>query len=148
MNFFVANLARRDRKIFRPANLTRTLAAWPLRSHTALKSILWETLFLDQLHDFSLVSLNYFILSFGIKIHKKSSVKPKQKSFSKLHFPKHIIATAWTISDSASVGVKKISRRLLAINCGSKSKKSSIPRIQNRDWKPFLAQKSDRVKKF
>ena len=40
--------------------LTPTLAAWPLRSHTALKSILWQTLFLDHLHDFSLLSLNSF----------------------------------------------------------------------------------------
>ena len=32
--------------------LTPTLAAWPLRGHTAWKSILRETLFMDQLHDF------------------------------------------------------------------------------------------------
>ena len=36
--------------------LTLTLSAWLLRGHTALKSILCETLFLDQLHDFSLSS--------------------------------------------------------------------------------------------
>ena len=37
-------------------SLSPTVSAWPLRGHTALKSILWETLFLDQLHDFSLLS--------------------------------------------------------------------------------------------
>ena len=36
--------------------LTLTLSAWPLRSDTALKSILWEALIMDQLHDFSLSS--------------------------------------------------------------------------------------------
>ena len=41
--------------------LTPTLTLWTLRGHTALKSILWETLFLDQLHDFSLLSLNSFL---------------------------------------------------------------------------------------
>ena len=30
-------------------SLIPTLPAWPLRGHMALKSILWETLFLDQL---------------------------------------------------------------------------------------------------
>ena len=38
--------------------LTPTLSAWLLRSHWALKSILREIIFLDQLHDFSLLSLN------------------------------------------------------------------------------------------
>ena len=41
-------------------NLTPTLSAWLLRSHFTLKSILQETLFLDQLHDFSLLSLHSF----------------------------------------------------------------------------------------
>ena len=36
--------------------LTPRLAPWPLRGHRALKSILWKTLFLDQLHDFPLLS--------------------------------------------------------------------------------------------
>ena len=44
--------------------LTPTLAAWPLRGHRALKSILWEMLLLNQLHDFSLLSLNSFLRSF------------------------------------------------------------------------------------
>ena len=38
-------------------NLTPTLSACLLRSYLTLKSILQETLFLDQLHDFSLLSL-------------------------------------------------------------------------------------------
>ena len=46
-------------KMPEPANatgslLTPKLAAWPLRGHTALKSISWETL--DQLNNFSLLS--------------------------------------------------------------------------------------------
>ena len=41
--------------------LTTTLSAWPLPGLTALKSISWETLFLDQLHDFSLLSSNSFL---------------------------------------------------------------------------------------
>ena len=45
-------------------SLTPTLAEWPLRGHMALKSILWETLFLDQLHDFSLLSLISFLHPF------------------------------------------------------------------------------------
>ena len=44
--------------------LTPTLAAWPLCGHTALKSTLWETLFLDKLHDFSLISWNSFLHPF------------------------------------------------------------------------------------
>ena len=44
--------------------LTRTLSAWLLRSHWALKSIFRETLFLDQLHDFWLLSLNSFLHPF------------------------------------------------------------------------------------
>ena len=58
--------------------LTPTLAAWPLRDHTALKSILWETLFLDQLHCFSLLSLNSFLHSFlKSKVVKKFFVTTK-----------------------------------------------------------------------
>ena len=38
--------------------LTPTLSAWPQCDHTALKSILRETLFLDQLYDFSSLSFN------------------------------------------------------------------------------------------
>ena len=44
--------------------LTPTLSVWPLRGHTALKSIFLETLFLDQLHDFLLLSLNSFLHPF------------------------------------------------------------------------------------
>ena len=51
---------------------TPTLAAWPSRGHTALKSILWETLLLDQLHDFSLLFLNSFLHPFyKLKFMKK-----------------------------------------------------------------------------
>ena len=46
------------------SRLTPTWSAWPLRGHWALKSILWETLFLDQLGDFSLFSLNSFLQLF------------------------------------------------------------------------------------
>ena len=40
--------------------LTPTLSAWLLRSHLTFKSILRETVFLDQLHDFPLLSSNSF----------------------------------------------------------------------------------------
>ena len=46
--------------------LTHTLSAWPLRSHWALKSISRKTVFLDQLHEFSLLSLNSFLHRFLI----------------------------------------------------------------------------------
>ena len=45
-------------------DLTPTLSAWPLRGLTALEPIFWETLFLDQLYDFSLLSLNSFYTHF------------------------------------------------------------------------------------
>ena len=52
--------------------LTPTLTAWPLSGHTALKSILWATLFLYQLHNFLLLSLNSFLHSFlKLKFMKK-----------------------------------------------------------------------------
>ena len=63
-------------------NLTSTLAAWPLRGHTALKSILWETLFLDLPHDFSLLSLNYFLHQFlKPKFMWKNSLTPRKFHF-------------------------------------------------------------------
>ena len=43
-----------------PSNLTPRLAAWPSCGHTALKSIFWETLFLDQLQDFSFLTFISF----------------------------------------------------------------------------------------
>ena len=69
------------------AGLTPTLSAWPLRGHWALKSILWETLYdiglyLNQLHDFSLLSLNSFLHPFlKSKFMKKNSLKPKKFHF-------------------------------------------------------------------
>ena len=39
-------------------NLTSTLSAWPQCDYLGLKSILLETLFLDKLHDVSLLPLN------------------------------------------------------------------------------------------
>ena len=62
--------------------LTPTPTAWPLRGHTALKSILWEILFLDQLHDFSVLSLNLFLHSFfESKFMKKKSLTRKKIRF-------------------------------------------------------------------
>ena len=66
--------------------LTPRLAAWPLRDHTALKSILWKALFLDQLHDFSLLSSNSFLQLFL----KSKFMKPYRHR----------------ISDPDSVGIK------------------------------------------
>ena len=54
------------------------LSAWLLRSHWTLKSILQETLFLDQVHDFSLLSLNSFLQPFlKSKIIWKNSLARK-----------------------------------------------------------------------
>ena len=64
--------------------LTSTLSAWPLRGYTALKSILLETQFLDQLHDFSLSSLNSFLHPFLKSKFIKKSLTPKTLTFSKL----------------------------------------------------------------
>ena len=61
-------------------NLTPTLSAWPLRGHTALKSILRETLFLDQLHDSSLSSSNSFLHSF-IKSKFSKKISCRQHNF-------------------------------------------------------------------
>ena len=67
--------------------LTPWLAAWPLRGQTALKSILWETLFLDQLHDFSLLSLN----SISHPFLKSKFMKKKSLITKKFHFRSSII---------------------------------------------------------
>ena len=45
-------------------HLTPTLSAWLLRSHWTFKSIFQETPFLDQLHNFSFLSLNSFLQPF------------------------------------------------------------------------------------
>ena len=63
--------------------LTSTLSAWPLRGHTALKSILGETLFLNQLHDLSLLSLNSFLHPFLKSKFMKKFLSTKKISFSK-----------------------------------------------------------------
>ena len=60
--------------------LIPTLSAWPLDGHSALTSILWETLFLYQLHDFSLLPLNLFLHPFWrSKFMKENSLTPKKK---------------------------------------------------------------------
>ena len=63
---------------------TPTLSAWLLCSHWTLISILQETLFLNQLHDFSLSSFNSFLQPFLIS---------KIISFSKPHFYKPILSS-------------------------------------------------------
>ena len=48
------------------------MSALALRGHTALNSILLETLFLDQLYDFSLLSLDLLLHQFSkLKFMKK-----------------------------------------------------------------------------
>ena len=72
----------KSRNVFSP---TPTLAAWPLRRHTALKSILLETLFLDQLYDFPLLSLNSLLhLFLKSKFMKKNSFSPRKFHFRSL----------------------------------------------------------------
>ena len=77
----------------KPRSLTPTLSAWLLRIHWALKSILRQTLFLDQLHDSSLLSLNSFYSHFwnrsSCKLRKHSSAL-KKNSFWKPDFYKPI----------------------------------------------------------
>ena len=66
---------------------TLTLSVKPLCGQTALKSILWEIIFLDQLHDFSLLSLNFFTLIFEIQIYERKLLDTKKIiPFSKAHF--------------------------------------------------------------
>ena len=73
--------------------LTPTMAAWPLRGHTALKSILRETLFLNQLHDFSLLSVNSFLHPvLKSKFMRKNSLTPK-----KIHFRSPIFINIYLI---------------------------------------------------
>ena len=82
MKQFFQNLESKSR-------LTPTLAVRPLRGLWAFKSILWETLFLDQLHDFSLLSANSFLhLFLESKFMKKKSLTPK-----KFHFRNPIFRT-------------------------------------------------------
>ena len=58
------------------------LSAWPLSDSTALKSILWEILFLNQLHYFSFLSSNSFSQPFfKSKFMKKNSLTPKKFHF-------------------------------------------------------------------
>ena len=60
----LSNLSRKRSNILSVLILSTTLSAWLLCSHWTLKSILRETLFPDQLHDFSLLSLNSFLQPF------------------------------------------------------------------------------------
>ena len=68
--------------------LTPTLSAWPLRGHTVLKSILWETVFLDQMHYFSLLPLNTFLQLFLKLKYMKKFLHTKKISFSNPDFHK------------------------------------------------------------
>ena len=75
--------------------LTLTLSPLPLRGHMALNSILWETLFLDRLHYFFLLSQNSFPHPFlKPKLMKKNSLTPKQLSYGHTT----AIPTAWEIT--------------------------------------------------
>ena len=65
MNFLINLYAAYHVCVMLSCLLSPTLSAWPLRGHTALKSILCETLFLDQMHDFSLLTLNSFLQPFS-----------------------------------------------------------------------------------
>ena len=62
--------------------LTPAMSAWPLCGQVALKSISWITLFLDQLHDFLLLSLNSFLHTFlKSKFPKKISLRQNNSIF-------------------------------------------------------------------
>ena len=75
---------------------TPTLAAWPLRGRTALKLIFWETLFLDQLHDFSLLSFNSFLHQFLKSKFMKKPLDTRKISSSKPNFA--LITHRWAQS--------------------------------------------------
>ena len=63
---------------------------WDSWVSTALKSIFWGTLFLNQLHDFSLLSWNSFLHSFWkSKFIKKYSLTPKWFYFRRPIFINH-----------------------------------------------------------
>ena len=75
-------LAETDKRSGNSVGLTPMLSAWPLRGHTALKSILWEAVFLDHLHDFSILSLNSCLKLFlKSKFMKENSLTPKKFRF-------------------------------------------------------------------
>ena len=67
--------------------LTPRLAAWPLRNHTALKSILWETLFLNQ-HDFLNIIVKFIFTSLLKIISREKNPWHQKISFSKSDFHK------------------------------------------------------------
>ena len=73
---------------------TLTLSVKPLCGQTALKSILWEIIFLHQLHDFLLLSLNLFTPIFEIQIYERKLLDTK-KSF---HFKRPIFINRHTIN--------------------------------------------------
>ena len=72
------------------------LAARPLHGNTALKSILWETLLLDQLHDCLLWSWNSFLYPFFTsKVMEKNSLILEKFHFWSPIFIKASMATQW-----------------------------------------------------
>ena len=90
-------------------SLTPSLSAWPLRGHTALKSILWETLFLDQFHKFSLLSLNSFLqllYKLLILFARSAEINLEEKKKNNIKWPHSALPTAYIISDPDSVGIK------------------------------------------
>ena len=76
MGFVLENLF----EVIKFLHLTPMLAAWPLRGHMGLKSFWWETLFLDQLHDFSLSSFSSFLHLF-LKSKFMQKIPWHQKNF-------------------------------------------------------------------
>ena len=70
---WILNMDSRGTRMFTPM-----LSAGPFRGHTALKSIMWETLFLKQLYYFSLLSINVFLHPFlKSKLMKENFLTPK-----------------------------------------------------------------------
>ena len=83
------------------AALTPTRSAWPLRSHMAFKRFC-EKLLLDQLHGFSLLSLNSFFTHFLNQIHEKNPLILK-----KIHFRRSIFINQDEINHSkGNLGLK------------------------------------------
>ena len=113
-------------------HLTPTLSAWPLRGHTALKSIFLETLFLDQLHDFSLLSLNKFLhLFLKTKFMKKISWYRKNYFQSPIHklWKWHVILEFLRINSNESLQKKTNFQNLENVD------DTEIPRSQDLSFK-------------
>ena len=129
-------------KIISSFFFTPTQSAWPLHGNTALKSIFWETLFLDHLHDFYLLSLNSFLhpilhskflkkfldtKKFLLTIFKNST-KSLTQLFRNLIKWQYLTPTAWELKEH-NISYNKISTH---------PSKTETIRWRNFSWKTCI----------